>query len=393
MESAPLRVFLSYASEDALLAADVARLIQTRFGGHVSLFCDRALPGPFDRAVDAGNWLSQIGRELQSSDLVLCLVSPAFLDSRWLYMEGGGGILFGKAVVPVCVPPVTPPLLPLPFNLFQAYDVTPEGQEALVNSLARRWGIEPSAHSEPIPFQSYAVRSPDEPARAAALQMSVGSVSGIGALLRFREVTGDCLARLFARYSGSADMLAQVDCSATGRCRIVRESTVELTSPAFHWYYQIYIDKPGRVDLVEARDLESDRELPILVHRVTDVSTHFSAVFDSVHQAGETLRIRTVVDAENYLSDLFDHGIAQQYYRASSRILVRRNRQVFRFESTIPPHVKCVIADCGDANMIGREISPTTSQGYLEFDVLLEAPQGHSGIDLVEFRMSGSGPK
>jgi len=387
-ELGTIRVFISHSAEDTHLAMEVSKLLRSSFGDNISIFCDRPLPGVIDRTIDLGNWLNTIEHELHECDFVVCLVSYNFLNSRWFFMEGGGGILFGKCVIPICIDPVLPTNLPIPFNLHQAYSYSLSSLATMIDFISQRSGVNAQPVNVLQPLVSDQSTSNEFGLKSEALLQSVNAVEIIESLLGLRRKVGDCLQGLYNKYRGLVDMTTTVNCTFPGHCTITRESTIIFNSPAFHWYYQIFIDKPGVIKLLEATDLPTGKSLSCLEHLVTENAAHYSILFESMHGEGEVAQIRTTAYAENYLSDLFDRGLAQQFYRSSSLVKVRKNRQRFQFPISLSHRLECVIADCGDPDKVGQKIIPSEHDETIEYDVQLEAIEGHSGFDLIEFRLS-----
>jgi hypothetical protein len=87
MRRGPLQLFLSYAREDQDMAADLrAHLAPLRYEKIVSDWYDRDL-------VAGADWDSEIRGRLERSDLVIALVSAAFLASSYAY-----GVEFAAAL-------------------------------------------------------------------------------------------------------------------------------------------------------------------------------------------------------------------------------------------------------------------------------------------------------
>ena len=75
----PVSLFYSYAHEDASLRDELC--------GHLKILERRGLLSQWhDRQIQAGeDWHSRISEELQSADLVLLLVSTAFINSDYIF--------------------------------------------------------------------------------------------------------------------------------------------------------------------------------------------------------------------------------------------------------------------------------------------------------------------
>src|SRR6266496_3146901 len=77
----PIRIFYSYAHEDKRYQQRIKQQLGLlRNQGLITQFSDQdILPGQ--------EWKNEINRKLETADIILLLVSPAFLDSEYCYTE------------------------------------------------------------------------------------------------------------------------------------------------------------------------------------------------------------------------------------------------------------------------------------------------------------------
>jgi hypothetical protein len=77
----PLKVFISYSHQDERM--------RVRLGQHLVPMIDQGLIEIWhDREIDAGaNWEGEIDREIEEADIILLLVSAAFISSRYCRRE------------------------------------------------------------------------------------------------------------------------------------------------------------------------------------------------------------------------------------------------------------------------------------------------------------------
>ncbi|MBI3782973.1 MAG: toll/interleukin-1 receptor domain-containing protein [Deltaproteobacteria bacterium] len=92
----PLRVFLSYAQDDAALAD---ALTKDMSAAGLTVWSDRdLLPGD--------NWAKEVSSALEDSDAMVVIVSPSSAKSRWVKREiefALGSEKYAKRLVPVVV--------------------------------------------------------------------------------------------------------------------------------------------------------------------------------------------------------------------------------------------------------------------------------------------------
>jgi len=79
-----MKVFISHAHDEEPLANAWKALLQTLAPGLISWYSsDRSQIG----GIGIGKWREQISEQLQSSDVVLTLISPEALERPWIYFE------------------------------------------------------------------------------------------------------------------------------------------------------------------------------------------------------------------------------------------------------------------------------------------------------------------
>src|SRR3954469_11064000 len=112
------RVFVSHASKDAALAAEVHRWLVD--GGHEA-FLDQDLS---DGILAGEEWEKRLHERLRWADAVVCVLTSAYLASVWCTAELGIAQSRGSRLLPVRAEPgVTHPLL----RSVQYLDMTGDG--------------------------------------------------------------------------------------------------------------------------------------------------------------------------------------------------------------------------------------------------------------------------
>ena len=123
-------VFISYARHDRAFADLIRGYLIGRHDLGVTL----------DQAIAAGeNWPEAMSAALDSSEVVILLVSPAFLSSQWNLYEAGVALAKARArqgrVVTVLVGDVDPSDLPASLRSVQMVDARGDDQRLVLGQL------------------------------------------------------------------------------------------------------------------------------------------------------------------------------------------------------------------------------------------------------------------
>ncbi len=87
-----LRIFLSHAASDTILAQKLRKLLSRRVSGRIFI----------TEEISAGeDWQSRLRNELAGADVVLALLTPQSVDSNWLLHEIGAAWALEKPIVAV----------------------------------------------------------------------------------------------------------------------------------------------------------------------------------------------------------------------------------------------------------------------------------------------------
>ncbi|HVX15919.1 MAG TPA: toll/interleukin-1 receptor domain-containing protein [Pirellulales bacterium] len=99
------RLFVSHAAKDEALVEEFVELLQVGVGIHPDdVFCS-SLPG---MGIPTGkDFVEHIKSKLQSPELVLLVLSPAFFESQFCHNEVGASWALSLPVYPILVPPIS----------------------------------------------------------------------------------------------------------------------------------------------------------------------------------------------------------------------------------------------------------------------------------------------
>jgi hypothetical protein len=218
-----VKVFISYAHKDAKLSAELLEhLGALRQEEIIDTWIDRAIPPGAD-------WNKEIVGALDGADLILLLISPAFLDSEFCYsIEMKRAMARREAGTASVIPIILEDCYwkPAPFAKFQAL---PEGLTPLSTLSKRRKGtvyaqMVAAIHkvvkniaagksrgqgpTEPPPFRPYDVRLAGLHGQlAAALERSAEAIGALNAVTSGRGLTATIDAR---DLQGAAAWLTQL---------------------------------------------------------------------------------------------------------------------------------------------------------------------------------------
>lgn len=95
------KIFISHSTKDAKLVNKLMDLLQIQFGlTRTNFFCTS------DYELQAGNWINQIRLGMQESSLILPVITPNYLESKFCLCELGAAWVNEQNLVPVIIPPL-----------------------------------------------------------------------------------------------------------------------------------------------------------------------------------------------------------------------------------------------------------------------------------------------
>jgi hypothetical protein len=141
-------VFISFIHEEVVAAQSVQRVLKELLSKDVFISAD-------DWAVLAGEiWLDRITKELESSKVVVLMLSENSVKRPWINFEAGGAWLAKKPIIPACFNGLSRDKLPKPYSAIQALNL-PEDLYYLVRSVSEHLG---EMSPPPFHWRSYAQR-------------------------------------------------------------------------------------------------------------------------------------------------------------------------------------------------------------------------------------------
>ena len=95
-------------------------------------------------AIYAGeDWMKRILDELESTEILVSLLSPTSIERPWINFEAGAAWMNRKVVIPVCIRGLSIGTLPKPYSSLQAIELDSfSGAYYLVSSIAHHLKIE-----------------------------------------------------------------------------------------------------------------------------------------------------------------------------------------------------------------------------------------------------------
>jgi hypothetical protein len=96
----PILAFLSYSSEDKILAGEIKEVLESYWNFSIFLAHEDLDPGV--------EWESEILRNLHNCEVFMPLITVNFSKSHWTDQESGIAFSKGKIILPICTPGLPP---------------------------------------------------------------------------------------------------------------------------------------------------------------------------------------------------------------------------------------------------------------------------------------------
>jgi len=137
------RVFISFVDEDRDVATAVKGLIETRLRLRGEVFLSTEL-------VAGDDWLGEIRGAIESSELLVVMLSSRSIKRPWVNFETGAAWILKKPMIPVCFGALAKSVLPHPYSNFQAVQL-PGDEDKLLEGVHRKLNLDgaPPPHRFP----------------------------------------------------------------------------------------------------------------------------------------------------------------------------------------------------------------------------------------------------
>ncbi len=122
-------IFMSHVEEDETIALAIKQYLETVFLNAQVFVAGRDLTG-------GEVWIKEIKDKLQSSSIVVSIITPYSIKSPWVLFESGAGFLDSKTI-PLCADGITLTQLEPPLKLLQARVASQDGLKTLVRDVAK----------------------------------------------------------------------------------------------------------------------------------------------------------------------------------------------------------------------------------------------------------------
>lgn len=175
----------------------------------------------------------------------------------------------------------------------------------------------------------------------------------------------------------------------------VREESVVLKSESTisHILYDVYIDKPGVINLEEASQFVGKKKLPMKWAVYLTGQTRLAAflVFRNQMKAGDRVKYYTRVSAQNYFSDLSETGKERFPFALGKRTSVCELKETYIFPNTKKfQSVKATIFSHPDKQKNNKEFTATQigRKLIMEIDCSVDSVAASRGAEiLIDFTL------
>ncbi len=159
-----MKIFISHINEEALLAAQLKKWIEETFAGQCDVFVSS-----HPKDLPAGTkWLEEIGKALESANVLIVLCSLASIGRPWINFEAGCCWNRKIPIIPVCHSGQRRNSLPPPLSSLQSLDLE-DGRfsEQLIHALGGHLATKPTSEIDYQYMNKELVNAASSAAKAA----------------------------------------------------------------------------------------------------------------------------------------------------------------------------------------------------------------------------------
>lgn len=377
-----MKIFISYSHKNEESAENLISIINDHIPNTFRFFKAKSNLSTNINSIEFGDWLKTIRKEIIEADIIIGSITQEYLNSKWLFSEVGGAILFNKVVVPICYLPIDKNSLPSPFNSIQSYNYNKDDMPIFLSSLANIANKKILLNKE-IKTNNYT--KDDNFDKALSIINSVDGIERIKELEAQRKSMGNFLASLFNSYNVSLYMDSEIYSDEYGNCLLSRSIKIKPNNHVIHWYYELYSD--GIVEIKEINDIDQKRSLKFLVHEKSDTHIRISILFDRVVKKGEEININIKSYAQYYLYELIKNNLSQTYYNNVRNTKIKQYSQRFSFPNTNDfKELEGYIINAGSKKDMYKRIEPVSVEDRKLLHINLQSKRGFTDRILLELR-------
>jgi hypothetical protein len=202
-----------------------------------------------------------------------------------------------------------------------------------------------------------------------------------------RHIIRDFLRRSYISSDGTVSINSHIDIDDSGGAVIYREYDLLLKTPMSCHSYDVFLDKPGKIEIHKIRDLVEDIDLDHLEVEKSDTSLLCYILFNEIKRQRTRIKFSIEAKAENYMSDLTDKGVGRWAFKNRVNPKTKGFIQTFTFPNTDKfKNITATILLCGVRKIFNKKINPYEKDGRLIMDFDLSVEKGFSDDVLIEFK-------
>lgn len=158
------------------------------------------------------------------------------------------------------------------------------------------------------------------------------------------------------------------DCDELGNCKIYQNWEVQAKTDITHLYHEIYIDKPGKIEVKKVTDSLNGANLSCVIRSCTDSELRYFILFGDLKPSNGIISLSLEIEAQNYLSNLIDRGKGSSFHKNTrgTTISFLAKRETFIFPDTIFfKNVKALYKNHSDKTLNNQIVLPVKKDNRL----------------------------
>ena len=196
----------------------------------------------------------------------------------------------------------------------------------------------------------------------------------------------DYFVKRFHELSGSESSDHEFNIDASGNCRMQRTYEVNPISKFPYYWFEVFSDKPGLIDLEVATDLDTGRDIKTLLHKLDDTAVSMIFLFEEEKKPRRRFKLRFVANAENFVSNLIESGVGRVSTSTLGKVRLSNCKEKYSFPNTKQfQNLKATIISHPMKGEIGKVIKPRIKAGRKIIEINYACTKPHIVPLTVEF--------
>ena len=157
-------------------------------------------------------------------------------------------------------------------------------------------------------------------------------------------------------------------CDELGNCKIQQDWEVKAKSDITHLYHELYIDKPGKIEITKVIDRLNGADLNCVIRSSNEKEIRYFILFQDIKPSTGIISLSLEIDAQNYQSNLIEKGKGNSFHKntrgTTISFLAKKETYIFP-DLELFQNIRAIYKNHSDKNLNNQIVLPIKKDNKL----------------------------